>query len=231
MIDAGAFSAIDWWMEAGVDVLVDDAPRDWLASAPALSPVEPVAAAPVPAAPTLPDDLAGFRRWMLSDAAIPGPPAARLDATGDAGTGSVVVVDMPEAEDRAAGALLSGEVGVLFDRMLAAMNLDRGAIYLLPLSPARPAIGRLRDADLATLTPLLLRHLAFVAPKRLLLLGDAPAQALLQQPAARARDTVHQVDIGDRTIPTVVSIHPRLVHQQRDYRKAAWADLQRFMAL
>lgn len=28
---SSAASALDWWQEAGVDVLVEDAPRDWLA--------------------------------------------------------------------------------------------------------------------------------------------------------------------------------------------------------
>jgi uracil-DNA glycosylase len=231
MIDGGAASALDWWLEAGVDVLVDDAARDWLAPAAITLPPTPAPAEPVLAPAALPTDLAAFRQWMLTDATVPGPAAARLDAVGDPAQGSVVVVDMPEGEDRAAGTLLSGEVGTLFDRMLAAMQLDRTSIYLLPLSPARPAIGRLREADLATLTPLLLHHLALVAPKRLLLLGDAPAQALLGQPAIRARDAVHTIDVGGTAVPAVVSIHPRLVHQQREYRKDAWADLQRFMAL
>ncbi len=237
MVDGVALSALDWWAEAGVDVLVDDAPRDWLAPAPAIerSPVPGVpASAPTPLptpATALPADLAAFRAWLLIDAAVPGPVAARLDAIGDPAQGDVVVVDMPEAEDRAAGALLSGEVGTLFDRMLGAIGLARASVYLLPLSPARPSIGRLREADLTALTPLLHHHLGLAAPRRLLLLGDAPAQALLRAPAARARDAVHQVEIGGRQVATVASFAPRMVHQSRDYRQPVWADLQRFIAL
>ena len=44
-----AASALDWWHEAGVVTLVDDAPRDWFAApeplvGPAAAPVAPVAA-------------------------------------------------------------------------------------------------------------------------------------------------------------------------------------------
>jgi uracil-DNA glycosylase family 4 len=227
MVDSVALSALDWWAEAGVDTLADEEPRNWLASVTATIPV----AAPPPAVPALPDTLAGFRAWLLTDGAIPGPVRGRIDAAGDHASGTVIVVDMPESDDRASGSLLSGEVGALFDRMLSAIALDREAVYLLPFSPIRPTTGRLSEADHAALTPLLLHHLALAKPKRLLLLGDAPTQALLRCPAAKARDVVHSISIGGDVVPAVASIHPRLVNLKRDYRPLAWADLKRFAEL
>lgn len=229
MIDGVALSALDWWAEAGVDTLADDSPRNWLAAAPVVT--EAVAAAPVQAKAALPDTLAAFRAFLLADASIPGPAKGRVDASGDAASGIVIVVDMPEAEDRASGNLLSGEVGALFDRMLGAIKLGRDQVYLIPFSPVRATTGRLGDTELAKLTPLLLHHLTLAAPRKLLLLGDAPVQALLRKPAAQARDIVHQVAIGDGEVPTVASIHPRLVHLRREHRALAWADLQRFEKL
>ncbi|HMI18237.1 MAG TPA: uracil-DNA glycosylase family protein [Sphingomonas sp.] len=229
MIDGVALSALDWWAEAGVDTLADDLPRNWLAAAPVLS--ESVAAAPAQAKAALPDTLAAFRAFLLADASIPGPPKGRVDASGDAASGVVIVVDMPESEDRISGNLLSGEVGALFDRMLGAINLGRDQVYLIPFSPVRATTGKLGEAELTKLTPLLLHHLALAAPRKLLLLGDAPVQALLRKPAAQARDTVHQLAIADGEVPTVASIHPRMVHLRRDYRALAWADLQRFETL
>ena len=234
MVDGVALSALDWWSEAGVDTLVDDLPRDWLAPTPV---AEPVRAAPpsspsAPAAPTaLPATLETFRAFLLADATIPGPATLRIDAIGDPASGVAIVVDMPEAEDRASGRLLSGEVGALFDRMLGAIKLTREQIYLIPFSPARPTTGRLGAAEVKALAPLLVRHLTLAATKKLLLLGDAPVQALLQRPAATAREAVHLVSLGGTEIPAVASIHPRLVHLKREWRPLAWADLQRFAAL
>ena len=37
-------------------------------------------------------------------------------------------------------------------------------------------------------------HIALVKPKRLLLLGDAPARALTGQPLASARGKVHRIE-------------------------------------
>ncbi|MBW8745570.1 MAG: uracil-DNA glycosylase [Sphingomonas sp.] len=237
MADSVALSALDWWAEAGVDTLVDDLPRDWLAAAPVSTMAETSLAEMLPVLPTpatsvtLPDTLEAFRAFLLTDAAIPGPANTRIDAIGDPSSGIVVVVDMPEAEDRASGKLLSGEVGALFDRMLGAIKLERAQAYLIPFSPARPTSGRLAEAQLKALKPLLLHHLGLIAPKKLLLLGDAPVQALLGQPAAKARDAEHTVTIGTATVPTVATIHPRLVSMKREWRPLIWADLQRFEKL
>jgi uracil-DNA glycosylase family 4 len=236
--DGLALSALDWWVEAGVDTIVDDLPYDWLSTA---RPPVTEAATPNPNAPisapaaananALPATLVEYRRWLIADAPIPGPPDARIDALGDAATGTMVIVDMPEAEDRTSGTLLSGDAGALFDRMLAAMKLDRAAIYMAPFSPARPAIGRLGDADCKAFAPLMLHHIALAAPKRLLLLGDAPARALLGKTLAQARGETRSIDIAGVAVPAIASFHPRFVLERPDYRKPAWADLQMFMAL
>lgn len=228
MSDGLALSALEWWSEAGVDTLVDETPRDWLAAA--VAPAATVAIVAEPAAappPVLPADLAGFRRYLLTDPVVPGPPAARLDASGDPASGTMVLLDMPEPGDRTNGALLGGEVGALFDRMLDAMGLSRDALYLAPFAPAAPASGKLDDDACRTLTILAHHHLALVAPKRLLLMGDAPVRALTGQPLTRARAETHAVD----GIPAVATFHPRLVHARPAFRKDAWADLQRFMEL
>jgi uracil-DNA glycosylase len=234
MTDGALLSALDWWAEAGVDTLADDLPRNWLAAAPTTSETAeaiPAAAPRAPAEANLPDTLDAFRAFLLADATVPGPASMRIDAAGDVATGVVIIVDMPEAEDRASGRLLSGEVGALFDRMLGAIKLSREQIYLIPFSPARTTTGRLSLAEIKPLMPLLLHHLSLANPRKLLLLGDAPAQALLNLPAAKARETVHSVTIGETGVPTVASIHPRIVHMRRDYRPLAWADLQQFEAL
>ena len=228
-MDDLALSALDWWAEAGVDSLVDEQPRDWLATAPRPD-VDPPAA-PQPAAAVLPDDLAAFRAWLLADPSVPGPTAARLDATGDPASGTTIVIDMPEAGDRAERRLLGGDAGALFDRMLAAMGLNRDALYLAPLGPARPATGRLDAAQAATLAVLMRHHLGLVRPRRLLLLGDTVATALLGEPCAHARGRVHKLAGDGWSAAAVASFHPRLLVQTPARKAAAWADLQLFMAL
>lgn len=243
-----ALSALDWWREAGVDTLVDDLPRDWLAK-PSPLPLAGVAGgedSPPPHAlssdspglsreregsdPPLPRDLPAFRRWLLEDPSLPGALRMRHDAAGDPASSCMIVIDMPETADRGAAALLTGEAGARFDRMLTAIGLVRDALYLAPFSPARPVTGRLDKPACMLLERLMRHHIALASPARLLLLGEAAVYALTGVPVHEARGRIHQVDAGGRMIPAIASFAPRLV-EGPDFRKWAWADLQLFQGL
>ena len=141
MASSGAASALSWWQDAGVDVIVGETPRDWL------KPAAPPAAAAAPTSPArteaMPETLDAFQTWLIESPGLPlaAPGAPRVGPSGDPASGLMVLVAMPSAEDVAAGTLLSGEPGILFDRMLKAIGRDRGSIYLAPLSPVRTATG------------------------------------------------------------------------------------------
>ncbi len=237
MLATLATSAFDWWREAGVDMAIDETPRQWLMPEKPAEPQATVAeAAAVPQRTAYPADLAAFRAWLLADAAMPGAPAQRFDAMGDPASGTVIVIDMAEAGDRATGQLLSGEAGELFDRMLGAIELSRELAYLIPFAPARPASGRLDAATLNTLKPALEHHLMLARPRRLLLMGDAPVRALLGIGAAEARGRAHQLMVNDLPVPVIASFHPRFILQAsaadlKPRRAAVWADLQLYKSL
>ena len=58
-------------------------------------------------------------------------------------------------------------------------------------------------------------------PKRILLLGDGPSQALLGKPLTQARGHVHKVE-GVRAVAT---FHPRQLINQPSNKSLAWRDL------
>lgn len=69
--------------------------------------------------------------WLSTDDSVPeaGPPQLRVKPFGTPSAKITIITDMPEQGDAESGALLSGEVGRLFDRMLAAIGLTRDAVY------------------------------------------------------------------------------------------------------
>jgi hypothetical protein len=74
---AEARSALAWWLEAGVDIVVQEEARDWLTPAPARAKTVPAEPAPAPE-PTL-DTLDQFRDWLGSEENLPmARPGARL---------------------------------------------------------------------------------------------------------------------------------------------------------
>lgn len=209
-----ALSALGWWRDAGVDLLVDDLPRDWLK--PASEPAKPS-----PAGSTTPRPAS-----VGGDDALSGSISPRILPAGDPAYGLMLLADHPEQEDIEAGTLMSGTAGRLFDAMLAAIGRNRASIYLAALSPARPLRGRLDDSELAELAPQTLQQVAMAAPRLLLLLGDAPARAILGMSVAEARGRIHGLNHAGVTVNAVATFHPRFLLQQPRHKAAAWSDLR-----
>lgn len=236
-----ARSAVDWWLTAGVDTLIEERPRDWLATlraavARAQARVPDVVEAGAPA-PSLPADMDALHRHLREHPDMPfaGAGTTRILPSGDPAAGLMMLADMPTAEDAAGGQIFSGECGALFDRMLAAIGRDRSSVYLATLSCLAAPGGRL-DADNAQKCGTLARHhIGLAAPKRVLLLGEAATRVMtgLALPAARGR--LHAIDLGEDSgtsplgttrVNAVATYHPRYLLQRPSAKAGTWADLQ-----
>lgn len=235
-----AASTLEWWHDAGVDLLVEDEPRDWTAE-----PVRPVTFAPTPLAPAapqptapvimpapamLPDTLAAFLEWRLSDAA---PEASwdgvSLTATGPADAALMVLVDCPDRDDGDAGRILSGAPGRLFDRMLAAIGQSRDTVHLASVCARRPLAGR-TPADLETrLAEIAHHHVGLIRPRGLLLLGNAASRAVLGTELTSARGHLHAVDHKNGKSQAIASFHPRFLIEKPMAKAESWKDLQLLM--
>lgn len=227
-ISPAVLSALQWWADAGVDVMIDEEPRDWLRP----KGKAPPAAVPAPPAPAaLPDQLELFRAYLRDHDQLPyaSPAARRVCPAGDPASGLMLMTDMPAAEDCAAGSLLSGAAGALFDRMLAAIGRDRGSIYLASLSCLRSPDGRHSGEGANRCAALARHHIGLAAPRALLLFGDAPAKALLGMGMSQARGRWHEVATHAGPIRTIVTIPPDYLLKQPSAKAHAWADLQILM--
>jgi len=217
-----ATSALDWWRDAGVDTLIDEAPRDWMArSTPPAAPALPPAA-PVPR--SLPEWLAWRTGAEAPDAGWPGrriAPALVADAP------LMVIADVPDAEDIAAGALLADASGRLLDRMLAAIGLARPAVAIASIALARPLGGVIPEGAAAALVDAARLMVALGRPARVLLLGQPSWRLLALDDGALARGRLHALNLGGgRMVPAVATLHPRFLREHPAAKAEAWKDLQ-----
>ncbi|PTQ10220.1 uracil-DNA glycosylase [Sphingomonas oleivorans] len=234
MYDAAALSALEWWRLAGVDMIVDEAPRNWLRPTPSVpagsssAPAAAPSAVPAPAAApeSLPATLDTFRQWLAGAPGLPGDASSRILPVGNPASGLMLLGDMPESDDVRAGQLFSGDLGRLFDRMLAAIGRDRASIYLAALAPGRPAGGRIDPAMLDRLTRIARHHVALAAPRRLLLLGPRPVRALLGLEMAEARGRLHEITLNGVATTAVATFDPQMLYRQPALKAGAWADLR-----
>lgn len=216
---AEAVSVLSWWIDAGVDVATQDAPRNWLKAEQGGAPAAPVRE-PEPAA--LRETLSLFRAWLAES---PPPSRAatggRVLPSGPEGAPVMLMADLPTQEDAAAGQPIAGEAWQLVQRMMRAIGIDPGEAYCASLSCAHVPGGRLSREELEQCGAIGLRHVALARPKRLLLFGETPCRALLGKGLADARGHIHSVD-GVRTVAT---FEPRFLMRRPSYKALAWQDL------
>jgi len=222
---AEARSALTWWLEAGVDVAVQDDPRDWLTPAPAKLPQRsaPESTEPANIAQPAHETLAELQNWLASSTKLPlaSATAKRIMPKGPEDAAVMLLCDAPTLEDFAAGRPIGGDSWELAKRMLAAINIPAEQAYSASLSCFHVPGTRMTAEDRAACADLARQHIRLAKPKRLLLLGDGPAQALLGKPLPQARGHVHKIE----GIRAVVTFHPRQLIHQPSNKSLAWKDL------
>jgi DNA polymerase len=222
---AEARSALAWWLDAGVDVAIQEGPRDWLKPpAPKARPKAGSEPASVPniARPTH-ETLAQLQDWLASSMQLPlaSPTAKRIMPHGPEDAAIMLLTDVPTFEDYTAGQPIGGEAWELAKRMLAAIRISAEQAYAAPLNCVHVPGAKMSPAEREACAEIARRHIQLARPKRLLLLGDGPAQALLGKPLAQARGHVHKIE-GVRAVAT---FHPRHLINQPSNKSLAWKDL------
>ena len=218
---AEARSALAWWLDAGVDVAIQEDPRNWLKPAP------PRKAAAIEAPPpniTRPshETLAELQDWLATSAQLPLASATskRILPHGPENAPIMLLTEAPTIEDYASGQPIGGDAWVLAQRMLAAIGITPDQAYVASLSPINSPGARLSPRDREDYAEIARRHIRLAKPQRLLLFGDA-CTALLGKPVAQARNHVHKVE-GIRTVAT---FHPRHLIKRPLDKSLAWQDL------
>ena len=216
---AEARGALGWWLEAGVDVAIQEDPRDWLKPRTASAPPAPVVNIAEPSHETL----SQLQGWLASSTQLPlaSATARRILPHGPEKADVMLLSDAPALEDFAAGQPIGGDSWILAGRMLAAIGMSIDAAYSASLSCFHAPGARMDDKERDACAEIARRHIRLVEPKRLILFGDGPCLALLGKRLVEARGHVHKVE-GVRAVAT---FHPRHLIKRPLDKSLAWRDL------
>jgi len=222
---AEARSALAWWLESGVDVAVQEEARDWLAAPPPKAPRTAKAEPSPPPNLIAPshETLSELQQWLASSTQLPlaSATARRILPQGPQDAPVMLLVDAPALEDFGAGQPIGGDSWVLATRMLAAIGIDAEQAYVASLACFHVPGKRMSPQEREACADIARKHISLAKPKRLLLLGDGPAQALLGKPLVQARGHVHKIE-GVRAVAT---FHPRQLIKRPLDKSLAWRDL------
>ena len=152
-------------------------------------------------------------------------------ADGNPASGLMLVGEAPGGEEDRLGRPFVGPSGQLLDRMFASIGLtrDAGGFYITNILPWRPPGNRTpTDAEIALFVPFVMRHIALVRPRHLVLLGGTSAKALLRAKdgITRLRGKWHPVAVeGLGEVPALATLHPAYLLRTPAAKRDAWADL------
>jgi uracil-DNA glycosylase len=248
---------LHFYAEAGVDWPVGNDVHDRFAEAEIARPTQPPRTAPVRNAPdasqpapirpaaTVPDEAQAARARELAReagsldelrerlAAFDGcnlrlTAKSLVFADGNPEADIMFVGEAPGREEDLEGLPFVGRSGKLLDRMMAAIGLDRGKVYVANVVPWRPP-GNRAPTPLETeiCRPFIERQIELVAPKVLVTLGGPSAKLLLDTPEGimRLRGTwkTHRTR-GGAEIAAMPTLHPAYLLRNPAHKKLAWRD-------
>lgn len=246
-----ALALLEWQRELGVDEPMLDAPLDRMdlpppkPAAPAIIPLQPQQpAAPQPGPPDDTDLIAeaealaagaqnldqlaeaqagfdglalkrGARNFVFAD----GNPAARV----------MIIGEVPDADEDAAGRPFAGPPGQLLDRMLAAIGLGRDlpdaarTVYIANVLKWHPPGNRRpQPEEIALSLPFLRRQVELADPEIVLLMGNTPCAAALNTDGIQRLRGKWTEAFGRPALPMT---HPFYLLRNPITKRDAWADL------
>jgi uracil-DNA glycosylase len=151
-------------------------------------------------------------------------------ADGNPAAPLMIIGEAPGADEDRIGRPFVGRAGQLLDLMLAAIGLDRTGVLITNVIYWRPPGNRTPTADeIAACLPFVLRHIALVRPKVLVLAGGTAARALLPPGPGITRLRGRWVDLAvpglDQPVPTLPMFHPSFLLRAPERKREAWRDL------
>lgn len=155
--------------------------------------------------------------------------ATRNQSVFSRGTGSsglAFIGEGPGEEEDRLGQPFVGPAGQLLDRMIAAMQLERDAVYVCNIVKCRPPKNRKPDVDeMSRCMPFLIEQLAVIKPRIIVALGATAVQGLLgtTEGITRLRG---QWKLYRGQIPVMPTFHPAYLLRQPQAKREVWKDLQ-----
>ena len=141
----------------------------------------------------------------------------------------MLVGEAPGANEDQEGLPFVGRAGMLLDKMLAAINLDRKKVYISNIVNYRPPENRKpTEEEIRRYLPFITKHIEIINPKILVLLGSTAMNALIGDNVviSKMRGKWIEKKFGSCKTSVIITFHPAFLMRQPAQKKMAWFDLK-----
>ncbi len=136
----------------------------------------------------------------------------------------------PGRDEDLKGEPFVGRSGQLLTKILAAIDLERGDVYITNIVKCRPPQNRdPMEDEVRCCEQYLIEQIEFIKPRLICALGRIAAQWLLdtKEPLASLRKS----DNSYRGIPVLVTYHPAALLRNPEFKRETWEDFKKLKSL
>ena len=141
----------------------------------------------------------------------------------------MVVGEGPGQKEDEAGKPFVGDAGLLLNKMLKAINIDRDSIYITNVVNFRPPNNRKPEpAEITRYSNFLQKHISIIDPKILILMGSTAMESLFgtKIKITKERGLWKEIIINNKTYLSMITFHPAYLIRLPENKKYSWKDLK-----
>ena len=171
--------------------------------------------------------------WDMLEAAVRGCRNCRLGAgrtnavpgEGNRSAELMIIGEGPGRDEDLSGRPFVGKAGQLLDRMLAAIGLDRGDVYICNVVKCGPPGNRNPEPDeAAACIPFLRAQFSLIRPRVILCLGSVALRNVMDPQGRITRDRGQWTQ--RKGVWMMATYHPAALLRDESKKREAWADMQ-----
>ena len=135
----------------------------------------------------------------------------------------MLIGEAPGANEDDEGLPFVGRAGMLLDKMLNAINLDRKKVYISNIINYRPPENRRpTDEEIKRYLPFITKHIEIINPKILVLLGSTAMNALIGNDVviSKMRGKWIEKEFGNCKTSVIITFHPAFLMRQPAQKKS-----------
>ena len=142
----------------------------------------------------------------------------------------MIIGETPGELEEKSGKPFQGDVGILLEKMLIAINIKKERVYLTYSINFRPPEDRKPTSqEMKRYSVFLKEHISIIDPKILILMGSTAMETVtgLNTKISNERGQWKEIIIKNKTIPLLITYSPSYLIRFSENKKYSWEDLKK----
>tara|TARA_B100001250_G_scaffold273244_1_gene235989 strand:+ start:410 stop:1129 length:720 start_codon:yes stop_codon:yes gene_type:complete len=149
---------------------------------------------------------------------------------GNINSSIMIVGGTPRLAEDSSGLSFQGDVGVLLNKMLLAINIKREKIYLTYSINFRPPEDRKPTVqEIKRYSIFLKEHISIIDPKIVILMGSTAMETItgINSKISNERGKWKEIILKNKTFPLMITFSPSYLMKFPENKKHSWEDLKK----